>query len=400
MTTDANGEVPFFVEELFFSRTDERGIIQFGNSIFRRVSGYSWDELHRRPHNIIRHADMPKAVFWLLWDTIKRGEPIGAYVKNRAKDGRHYWVLAIVTPVEGGFLSVRLKPTSDLLPIIEQEYGDLSALEKEQRLKPEESAQLLLKRLSELGFRDYGTFMAAALRSEIISRDRELRRPANRSIGNFDKLAELAQSMLRQAAAIFDAYADNEHVPLNLRVHASKLGQNGATIGVISTNYNSIAEEIKFGMKDFIRSANEVFDTINRGGFLFSVAQIQVEVLAAFAEETSEGELSNEIEVELLDHQQVTYRNKAMTGLDAIAEEFQRFHESCREMQRLAAGLEVTRVMGKVETARLSETVDGLVDLIGELERFQRALAEGLEQIHRINRFIQRSIQELLHMAA
>ena len=400
MSTDGNAEVPYFVEELFFSRTDERGIIRFGNSIFRRVSGYTWDELFRRPHNIIRHPDMPKAVFWLLWDTIKRGEPIGAYVKNRAKDGRHYWVLAIVTPVEDGYLSVRLKPTSDLLPVVAREYRNLSALETEQRLKPEKSAELLLKRLGELGFRDYDTFMAAALRTEIISRDRELRRPANRAIGNFDKLAELAQSMLRQAATIFDAYADNEHVPLNLRIHASKLGQNGATIGVISTNYNSIAEEIKLGMKDFIRSANEVFDTINRGGFLFSVAQIQVEVLAAFAEETSEGELSNEIEVELLDRQQVTYRSKSMTGLDTIAKEFQRFHETCREMQRLAAGLEVTRVMGKVETARLSETVDGLVDLIGELERFQRALAEGLEQIHRINRVIQRNIQELLHMAA
>lgn len=92
-------EVPFTFEELFFSRTNWRGVILAGNSVFQRVSLYSWDELIQKPHNVIRHPDMPKGVFWLLWDTIKKGEPVGAYVKNRAKDGRYYWVFAIVTPI-------------------------------------------------------------------------------------------------------------------------------------------------------------------------------------------------------------------------------------------------------------------------------------------------------------
>ncbi|MFN3311833.1 MAG: PAS domain-containing protein, partial [Thermomonas sp.] len=141
-----------------------------GNSVFQRVSQYSWEELLERPHNVIRHPDMPRGVFWLLWDRIRSGMPIGAYVKNRSKNGGYYWVYAIVTPVEGGYLSVRLKPTSALLSVVEAEYGKLRDAEAAQKLSPADSAQLLLTRLPELGYRDYVTFMGGALTREILER--------------------------------------------------------------------------------------------------------------------------------------------------------------------------------------------------------------------------------------
>jgi hypothetical protein len=176
-----NAEVPFSIGEVFFSRTNDKGHILFGNCVFQRISHYSWPELSRKPHNIIRHPDMPRAVFWLLWDTIEKGHPVGAYVKNMAKDGRYYWVFAIVTPIEGGYLSVRIKPTTQLLAVVEAEYAALLEAEKRDRLKPAESAQLLLKRLSALGFRDYAAFMAAALDQEITARDGQLGRPRRRT---------------------------------------------------------------------------------------------------------------------------------------------------------------------------------------------------------------------------
>lgn len=66
--------------------------------MFQRVAGYAESELIGEPHNIIRHPDFPAGVFKLLWDTITQGEEIFAYVKNMAKDGSSYWVLAHVTP--------------------------------------------------------------------------------------------------------------------------------------------------------------------------------------------------------------------------------------------------------------------------------------------------------------
>lgn len=147
-----SGEAPFEFHELFFSRTDSRGIILSGNNVFQRISQYTWDELLKKPHNVIRHPDMPKGVFYTFWDFLKQGKPIGAYVKNRAKDGKYYWVFAIATPVEGGYLSIRLKPSSDFFAIVQNEYKNLLAYEQNTKASPKESAERLLENLKALGF--------------------------------------------------------------------------------------------------------------------------------------------------------------------------------------------------------------------------------------------------------
>ena len=76
-TRPSSGEAPFKLNEVFFSRTDKRGVIEAGNYIFRRVADYDWPELIGAPHKVIRHPDMPRAVFQLLWDTIKGGGTVG-----------------------------------------------------------------------------------------------------------------------------------------------------------------------------------------------------------------------------------------------------------------------------------------------------------------------------------
>lgn len=91
-------ERTFGTEEIIVSRTDAQGRIVYANDVFQRVSGYSEAELLGQPHSIIRHPDMPRTVFRLLWQTIAAGEETFAYVNNLAADGAHYWVLAHVTP--------------------------------------------------------------------------------------------------------------------------------------------------------------------------------------------------------------------------------------------------------------------------------------------------------------
>jgi PAS domain S-box-containing protein len=103
-------------DDFIVSKTDLKGRITYGNRIFIEFSGYSEKELIGAQHNIIRHPDMPRAVFKLLWDTIQAGRECNAYVKNMAKDGSFYWVFTNVTPdFDGngnltGYLSVRRKP--------------------------------------------------------------------------------------------------------------------------------------------------------------------------------------------------------------------------------------------------------------------------------------------------
>lgn len=93
------GKERFFSEdEIIVSKTDLKGRVTYANEVFLRVAGFSEREILGQPHSIIRHPDMPRSVFKLLWDTIEGGREIFAYVINRAKNGDHYWVYAHVTP--------------------------------------------------------------------------------------------------------------------------------------------------------------------------------------------------------------------------------------------------------------------------------------------------------------
>lgn len=90
--TPRDEEIQLDPKRYIVSETDAKGKITFCNDYFMEVSGYSEDELMGKPHNIIRHPDMPKVVFKLLWETISQGKNINAVVKNLAKDGRYYWI--------------------------------------------------------------------------------------------------------------------------------------------------------------------------------------------------------------------------------------------------------------------------------------------------------------------
>lgn len=105
------------------SHTNAKGQISFVNDDFAMVSGFGLEELVNQPHNIIRHPDMPAEVFRDLWDTIKHGRPWAGVVKNRRKNGDHYWVRASVTPKpDGGYMSVRVKPSRDEIAASEALY--------------------------------------------------------------------------------------------------------------------------------------------------------------------------------------------------------------------------------------------------------------------------------------
>ncbi len=111
-----NVEYDFDGSRSIYSTTDLKGKITYTNPYFIEVSGFSEEELIGSPHNLVRHPDMPPAAFADLWETIKSGLPWTAMVKNRRKDGDHYWVQATVTPimekgVTTGYISVRTKPT-------------------------------------------------------------------------------------------------------------------------------------------------------------------------------------------------------------------------------------------------------------------------------------------------
>lgn len=95
--TPTGQERSFDSRELIVSKTDPKGIITYANQTFLDISHYGREAIIGQPHNIIRHHQMPRGLFSLLWDTIATGEEVFAYINNLAADGANYWVLAHVT---------------------------------------------------------------------------------------------------------------------------------------------------------------------------------------------------------------------------------------------------------------------------------------------------------------
>ena len=153
-------EKTFRPDQIIVSKTDPQGRLTYVNPLFVEISGYTEAELIGQPHNIIRHPDMPRSVFRLLWERIASGEEIFAYVVNLSADGGHYWVLAHVTPTlaaDGrvlGYHSNRRTADKAALAVITDLYAKLVAVERAAGSTPaalEAGTALLEKILSEAG---------------------------------------------------------------------------------------------------------------------------------------------------------------------------------------------------------------------------------------------------------
>jgi aerotaxis receptor len=125
-------ERTFPAQQRLISTTDARGVITYCNEAFVEISGFSHEELIKAPHNTVRHPDVPSAVFEHMWSTLKQGLPWMGIVKNRCKNGDHYWVNAYVTPIFEnkqvvGFESVRIKPTAEQIRRAEALYQRLNS---------------------------------------------------------------------------------------------------------------------------------------------------------------------------------------------------------------------------------------------------------------------------------
>jgi len=149
-----NNEVTFDEKTLLVTKTDTKGIITYANRAFMQTVKMSERELIGKPHNLIRHPDMPRIIFKFLWQYLKSKKEINAYVKNLCSDGSYYWVFANVTPsyIDGkitGYHSARKKPKAEAIEIVIPLYKKL--LEAEKRGGIKESEKILTSILNDKG---------------------------------------------------------------------------------------------------------------------------------------------------------------------------------------------------------------------------------------------------------
>lgn len=157
------GEIRVDPDYFLVSKTDSRGRITYANRAFMVVSGFPEQELLGCPHSVIRHPDMPRGVFRLLWESVANGDEFFGFIKNRTADGGFYWVFADVTPdwnlsrALDGYHSVRRAPREEGVRTMAALYEEMRRVEAERssNAAPEAGRDWLLGQAREAGYAGY-----------------------------------------------------------------------------------------------------------------------------------------------------------------------------------------------------------------------------------------------------
>ncbi len=399
-----SGEVPFDIKQIFFSRTDKRGAIMAANGLFQRISGFEWEELINAPHKIMRHPDMPKAVFHLMWEMLKAEKVVGAYVKNRTKDGRHYWVYVVAAPTNDGYISVRIKPTSPLLESVKTLYADVCAAEAK-GMKPPEAAEVLLAGLKALGYDSYAVFQGHALASEVNERTRRLDLVQEHISKRFQMMAEAIHEVQRETAEMTVVFNAIRTVPMNMRILASRLENAGGPISAISVNYGSMLDEMATWVRTFVEGPESTFARIRgailQGQFLAFLWELQREAIQKFGQQTGNQSEAVDITAEntRLAEQAAHYKREAASALHIVEVEATRLSRSVLDMKRYVTGLSSTRMMCKIESATLTGSGESLVGIVDQLDACQDEIETRLARIVELNTVIQSNTTMLRALA-
>ena len=390
-------EEPFGIDEVIFSRTDKRGVIRAGNAVFRRVAGHDWDRLVGAPHRLIRSPDMPKAVFHLLWRTIPQGQPMVAFVKNRAASGNWYWVLAAVVPLEDGYLSVNIKPTGAIFAQVKALYAQLLAGEQTQGASSEKSCEALLGGLGALGFPSYADFSARALEEEISLRDQALgRNNEARSKALSAVLGSLKSTQDQQDGLLleFDAL---QSIPTNMRIIASRLEPSGGPISAISDNYKFASTEITLRLDSFAGGAAnlcwQMSDAVLTALLLSGIGRVLTDLPGQLAsEDRAPSPVDFAAELRVLKASHLKYADDANAAMGRAEQISSTLNQASSEIRRMMLGLDTIRVMGRVESGRLGSAGVGLASTIDQLDKRHAEISERLQRLMDLSAAIQGGI--------
>jgi PAS domain S-box-containing protein len=410
-----NQESNFSFEEMFISATDQHGIIESGNDVFVRVSGLEKEKLLNSPHNIIRHPDMPKTVFRMLWREIQNGNIICAYVKNRSVDGKHYWVFATLLPKEGGFYSTRIKPSSAFFELIPQLYARMLQHEKSNGMDACEA--FLLDQLKSLGFDSYTDFMKEALYEELKSRDAkiaasgsvvknhshlidcnrtlmEMGAMADRSrkgMGDlfvgFEGFSVVQSSFNGVSAVILKTCEQLENLSLNMSVMANKLGKEGPSLSMIALAFQKSSRDISFRFSKFGNSVDQIRATSAEMRFSVCVSRLLIDMLHFFINETKPKSSDPAVLTEFMRDFEMLINGVKQT-LDWVnrsqvsgLQELKDFVQMTSSLRNQVMSLDLIRMGGKLEGSRTARTEEVFTPYVNQIVKHIQSIEEPVLKV-------------------
>jgi aerotaxis receptor len=380
--------VDFGFHEIFFTRTDARSVIQSGNAVFQRVSEYSWAELLGAPHKVVRHPDMPKAVFRLFWDHLKRGEPVAAFVKNQTRSGGHYWVYAIVSPIHGGFISARIKPKGKIFDDVKDIYRKLIAFEAQNPGDTDASVARFLALLEGLGYAGYFDFMTRTLSAQMCQRNEQRRVATNPIHDKIARMLALTVTASTDMSRLERTMRNIQSEPTNMRIIAKHV-PDGEPIGVIAGNYELMLHDALRRLRALATGQKNIFAEMYmkflEGLLYLSIAELQSEVAHDFAAQADQAHPEELMdpgqEGRLLQQYSHDMAALAVAKLKDIRSHSARLPDFCRALKRQTTGMDIVRLLSKVEFSRIPTGAEGLGGIIERLGHFQAEVDARLVHI-------------------
>lgn len=371
----------FEISDLFLSRTDERGVIQGGNSTFQRLAGYDWPELIGAPHKIVRHPDMPKAAYSLLWRTIQQDRPYGAYVKNRRKDGLYYWVFAVIAPVDGGYLSVRLKPSTPYFQQVQELYAKMLTAQQD-GVSMEECENMLHDAVRTLGFRDYVAFMGFVLGAELVSRAGHLGRDLDPSVDAFETMGKLLVALSEEVQTVESLFDGISMSPKNLNILGSRLQKGREAMQLIAQNYEMLSHEILSSILKLSERLQALLEKAFWGRMGYCASVLYDEAIEAYrTQEGHAGTRGHTEELVRLESALASFKGAAEEGCLQIQKEVDEFGILTSRLRQMLSGLAVTRVVCRIESASTNGDTESIDEISNRLTQFQDELGQALDRI-------------------
>lgn len=410
--TPTQSESPFGFDEFFFSTTDKRGVIRYGNDVFVRVSVYPKEDMLGAPHSLIRHPDMPRAVFKEFWNFLNQGKAVGAYVKNLAGNGSYYWVYAFAFPIGDGYLSVRFKPSSELFQTVQGLYKEVLQYEHEGH-SLEESHQHLLLKIQEAGFADYENFMMKAVMEELKARAAQVvaAQSSSSAATGAGQIAAVANSTTRKLNDVFDKLRDFQganqsldhamgrldqgfqqlkFISINMKIAAAKFGEMAASLGVVSHEFSVLSGTIEKHLGGLSGFVQELSGVIQKCVLRAAALNVQMLMVDFFVRESIAKLASSENAFDEMLQNQKAFSDLFAQYCQNLDKEFSELKKSLSaisfemlEVAKFVTGLEVVRQMGAIESARTTEIKNSFTHYLEAMDDFIQLLRESTGEIGR-----------------